>query len=219
MAEDESTVTDASNPFYCPSLPASVFLDSIRRKIRHSDQGISDDSLDRTPELTNSSNEEIFPSFTQLLDQSLCDEDLLELLYQPDERLLDSSGDNCNSSLASTCPRRPRGGPSMLDRDGVFTLGQTLARSSTDSPRLSHGFSDFALPARREMSVVDVNNSSFELSAKAEKLRYFVQKMPLSPEESPARKRYIPGDCKSIKSRDGLIARIRALEGIVLPFI
>lgn len=201
MAHSAIPTTDANNPFYCPSVPAALFLESIRQKIRQSGQNACDSSRENTPELIESSHEDLFPSFTKLLDQSMCEEDMLELLYRPDNRLLGSAGD---SSFSSVCPSGP-----------FLAYGRGFSRTSKSSPGISSGFSDFAMPARREMSIVDVNDGSFELSAKADKIHFFSHQMLPSPDEPPARTTRMPRNARSSNSAEALLARVRALEGVL----
>ncbi|KAI0703829.1 hypothetical protein BC835DRAFT_1480366 [Cytidiella melzeri] len=79
--------------------------------------------------------------------------------------------------------------------------------SRQNSPAVSVTFSGFAAPARREMSIVDVNEGSFELSAKAEKLRFFTNKILDSPEElgrryaSDLAHQVAPSSVKALTSR------------------
>lgn len=215
MARTESRIptTDVDNPFYCPSVPAALFLSSVRSRLRHANRDAGHHSLDYTPELTDTSIQEPFSSFAEILERSICEDDLLELLYRPGNHSNSLAGTD-NSSFTSICPGMHRTA-SFLDHGFLSSFGKRRSQSLEHSTTFSD-FSDFALPAKRERSIVDINETSFELSAKAEKIRFFPQKrVPSSDDTLALTAHHVPGGGKNIESDSRLITRIRALEGTV----
>lgn len=159
---------DKNNPLYCPSVPAVAFLESIRRQI-HDKGGIS---RENTPELSpDHEDRHLLPSFTRLLDKSVTDDDLLELLYNPShsETLLgdDDSGDtNMGSVLQGTAFR----GLAVPVSPRVPGCDCVIKQEES-----SISFSDLRGPAKREMSLPSINEGSFELSGKADPIVYFAR--------------------------------------------
>lgn len=208
-------IVDLHNPFYCPSVPAQMFLESVREKMKQSGRStVGNSILEGTPDLTRTSFEDHPPSFVELLDQSLCDEDLLKLLYQPDDRHRTSASGFRHSSFLSTCLAKNWG--SLTDgSNSDLPFDRDSLQSSRNSTAASHGFSAFAVPAKRERSIVDVNDNSFELSAKADKLRLFPQDTWSSSDGVTGCMARTSRPNKSIKSVEELMTRIHALEGVV----
>ena len=203
---------DEQNPFYCPSLPATVFLDIVRDQVRRRDSvpRLQTRKLLNTPELTHSFDEDSFPSFAKILDESLCEEDLLEIHYRPD-RLRDSVNDDSSLLSLSSMPwKKQQPTPFFASGDSKDNLSGSAGPRKDSSP-ISFTFSDFAAPARRERSVIDVNESSFELSAKAEKLRFYKNKLSDSPDGLGGDSGLPPLALPT--SIEGLTSRIYALQG------
>ncbi|KAI0346251.1 hypothetical protein BDW22DRAFT_1417564 [Trametopsis cervina] len=195
-----------NNPFYCPSMPASLFLQNLRKQVRRGDPDAQENSLDNTPDLTDSSNEDIFPSFTKILDQSMGEEDLLELHYRPDflRRTAANSDKDTSSLLSDPSVYRQQGPALLLDPRSRHTLEQHVS----GSPVVSLTFSDFAVSPKRERSVIDVNEGSFELSAKADKLHFFTTHGLCSPEDVDFRY----ARTSTPKRVEQLTERVRVLE-------
>ncbi|KZT73548.1 hypothetical protein DAEQUDRAFT_662157 [Daedalea quercina L-15889] len=152
----QQPVVDEKNPFYCPALDAVAFLQTLRHQIHSSPPPYS-----RSPG-------DCLPSFAECLDKSLDEAELHSLLYRAVPRALDSpnassldfSGFFCDQSTPA--PQRGQATPSAP--------GIKAKRKRPSSPET---FSDLLAPAKREKSFQSVNEGSFELSSRAEKLRYF----------------------------------------------
>ncbi|KAI0090231.1 hypothetical protein BDY19DRAFT_760101 [Irpex rosettiformis] len=207
MADFNTMSDDEHNPFYCPSVPAALFLETVRNQVRRDNSalGIATRNLSNTPELTHSFDEDSFPSFAKILDESICKEDLLEMHY----RLRDSTNDD-SSFLSSLHWQHQQPAP-LFTSDFSKHRSPRLTSCQKGSPAISVTFSDLAASPRRERSVIDVNDGSFELSAKAEKLRFYTDNFLDSPDELGSR-----SDLLSLalpKSIEGLTSRVHALQG------
>ncbi|KAI0806085.1 hypothetical protein BC629DRAFT_1141943 [Irpex lacteus] len=205
-------MSDDQNPFYCPLVPAASFLADVREQVRRRDsaQGLQDRALSNTPELTRSYDEDSFPSFAKILDQSICEEDLLEMHYRPDHLRDPLNDDSSFLSMSSLHWQRQQPAPLFLPR-APRVLGDGLSGTGKNSPALPLTFSDFAVSPRRERSVIDVNEGSFELSAKAEKIRFFTDKCLDSPDEPNNRDAF--SRLAFPESVEKLTSRVRALQG------
>ena len=72
-------IVDDENPCYCPSIPAASFLQSLREKVS------KDPLVKPIPQaLSKNPEDEDYPcpSFAHVLDQSIGEDDLLELMYR-----------------------------------------------------------------------------------------------------------------------------------------
>lgn len=153
-------IVDDQNPCYCPDLPAASFLESLRQKTtsepafrQFQQHGDSLDLLHAADDY-----EPLCPSFEKLLDQSISEDDLLRLVYRrptppsPEEDSSLGSIYSVPARHAQYLRSAPRNEPSMT---------------------FSDSFSDLQGPLKHERSILAVNEGSFELSAKAERIQYF----------------------------------------------
>lgn len=167
MKDYDIPLVDEENPLYCPSLPAVSFLESIRRQL-HENRGTS---RENTPELSPDHEDHyLLPSFTRLLDKSLTEDDLLELRYnpgQPKTLLGDDSGDTSVGSILQSAMFRGFGSSASY----VASVSDSVSKQD----ECSTSFSDLLGPAKRERSLLSVNENSFELSGKADRIQYFAR--------------------------------------------
>ncbi|TFY54163.1 hypothetical protein EVJ58_g9020 [Rhodofomes roseus] len=157
----EQPLIDERNPFYCPALDALAFLQSLRHELHAA-----------PPPYSHSPGDHQLPSFAECLDKSLDEAELHELLYRAVPRVLDSPGVSQTSLSFSgfVCDHStpvPRRGFHLQDAPP----GVKAKRKRPASPPGT--FSDLLAPPKREKSYQSVNEGSFELSARGEKLRYF----------------------------------------------
>lgn len=169
MKEHDHPVVDDQNPLYCPAVPAVSFLETIRRQLH----GTGSDNETHPLGVSPRSDEHLLPSFTQLLDKSVTADDLLELLYNP-AGAEEPSNDSDSNIFQDQTYRDDSDGSAILS--GLNTASQK--KSSSGAPET---FSDLKGPVKREMSLLSVNEGSFELSAKAERILYFVRGSSFSP--------------------------------------
>ncbi|EKM57872.1 uncharacterized protein PHACADRAFT_206742 [Phanerochaete carnosa HHB-10118-sp] len=169
MKDYDIPKVDRNNPLYCPSVPAVVFLESIRRKI-HDKGGISRES---TPEFSpDHENRHSLSSFTRLLDKSVTDDDLLELLYNPghSETLLGNGDNSGDTNLSSVLQGVTSRGLTVPVSPQVYACDCLIKEEES-----SISFSDLRGPAKREMSLPSGNEGSFEISGKADPIVYFAR--------------------------------------------
>ncbi|KZT02534.1 uncharacterized protein LAESUDRAFT_738637 [Laetiporus sulphureus 93-53] len=151
-------IIDEQNPLYCPNIDAAAFLESLRQHIRSDPPPYS-----RLPE-------EHIPSFAERLDQSLDESDIYRLLYRA---LPHVSKLSSNSSVSSSIRHweqetpLPRAGRDQYARSPP---GVKVKRKRSESMET---FSDLLAPPKRERSLQSVNDKSFEVSGKADRLCYF----------------------------------------------
>lgn len=168
----DAPLVDHQNPLYCPSIPAVSFLESIRQQLH----GSSTANITHTSNRSPSSDDYMLPSFTRLLDKSVTADDLLELLYNPPSLKFEDS-----DSSTSSEPNN--------DTDGSMVLaGLDAPVKQEGSLGLPETFSDIKGPVKREMSQASMNEGSFELSAKADRLLYFVRGGSYSPYHAKSRR-------------------------------
>ncbi len=196
--------TDDENPFYCPSVSALSFLENLRQRI-HSAQ-LHHTNPDNPPQVQQRDS---FPSFEKLLDQSIGEDDLLELLYRPACLQDSDSPEQQNSSINSifSIPpwerkhRNPASLNSLANRADIGERGSASA---------SHTFSDLLGTTRRERSFPVANEVSFDLSGKADRICYFPPGTAHSPYGFKAR-------CLASADEKDLVTelndKIRELEG------
>lgn len=170
----DTPLVDDQNPLYCPSIPAVSFLESIRQQLHEPSTANVTHTSNRSP----SSDDYMLPSFARLLDKSVTADDLLELLYHPPGLKFEDSDSSTSSELND-------------NTEGSMVLaGLDAPVKQADSFGLPETFSDIKGPVKREMSQASMNEGSFELSAKADRLLYFVRGGSYSP--YPAKSRRYP---------------------------
>ena len=199
-------IVDEQNPCYCPGLPAASFLESLRQKALSEAafrqlQPEPQRSLLDVPLLADG-YENPCASFEKLLDQSISEDDLLELVYR-----------------RPTLPQPSPEEDSSLD--SIYSVPARHAHSSRLSPRkepsvaCSDSFSDLQGPVKRERSFLAVNEGSFELSAKADRIQYFPTNYKsgfTSVDNNRRHRTYSPHEDWDTHLQD-LNRRIRHLEG------
>ena len=198
-------IVDDENPFYCPSISAVSFLQSVRQNL-HIEANTRRQKSAHTPDFPHDVHHVLFPSFNNLLDRSLDDEDLLQLHYAPRNVSRISAyfrHDLSSSSLGS--------GPApSVSADHQNAGGHAHRRSPrhTRVAQTSDSFSEFRGPFKRQRSSMSVNEGSFELSAKADKLQFFSTRNDFTPYE----RRGVAQDYGRLTSEE-LADRVRTLEG------
>ncbi|PCH42550.1 hypothetical protein WOLCODRAFT_72130 [Wolfiporia cocos MD-104 SS10] len=150
-------IIDEQNPFYCPTSTAVVFIEALRSQIHGA-----------PPPYTRSPTD--FPSFAERLEQSINEDDVYQLLYRSLPAVNSSEVSALHSSFSvpaydqSTPTRAVRRLPAG-DPPGV-----KAKRKKSES---LESFSDLMGPPRNERSFQSVNDQSFELSGKVDKIRYW----------------------------------------------
>lgn len=134
---------DEQNPFYCPTVPAISYLDSLRQL--HAQENF----------MTATQDSGLFYSFAHIIDQQ--------------NRLAIHSDDDDSSPGTHPIPAWEKEGLSDLsDRRPPVQLRSVKRKLS-----FSSSFSDIKQPAKYARSFQSVHDSSFELSVKAQRLFYF----------------------------------------------
>ncbi|CAL1715860.1 unnamed protein product [Somion occarium] len=145
-----------------------------------------------------------------MLDKSLTEEDLLRLHYFPANAAMFPTRTRHDSSSSSLEADSLRSIPSWKNKAGTYNTSSKPSKRHVPSKRsrpshvhTSDSFSEFRGPFRREKSAMTVNDGSFELSARAERLHYFPVKASFSPyEPMPQRNRELPEDQLTEKVRN-----------------
>ncbi|KAI0373628.1 hypothetical protein BV20DRAFT_937742 [Pilatotrama ljubarskyi] len=185
------TPGDEPNPFYCPSLPAALFLQELHTRL--SSQPWSFSSVG--PE-----------------DHGLCDDPSVSFYFRLCEGL--SSDDNEKYNLARLSASalkktraatvdsialarlwNPDNTPHEFSRSFSSSGGlglslypeDNLAHSQRSIPNESGSFSAFREPPQRGRSPISLNDDSFALSGKADRLRFSYRHQLVSPNVSGAR--------------------------------
>lgn len=173
---------DAKNPFYCPSVPAAAYLDSLRRR------------LSRTGPYSKSTNNQYFlKSFARILDKALLsddsdnddDDDDTSAFLEPSSRI-NLSHRELEPSL-ETSEDHPLGFEytiptweyedidDLSENPWVGIRGQPVPSNPPGLQNLKRkrtSFSDIRGPEKHAKSFQSVHDSSFDVSVKHEKLRY-----------------------------------------------
>jgi hypothetical protein len=176
---------DEKNPLYCPAVTASSYL----RQVRHRNSRAQAQPLE---------NDKNLSSFARILDKALQDgerEPLRELPQSDDDSSYALPWGNLSTNL------------SISHRT---TIKKTF-RPALKRKRSS--FSELRGPPKYARSIESVHSSSFEISARRERIQYFPQKPQYSPFVMPKKP-----SAKTTLIED-LTAKIRALEGTVDPIL
>ncbi|KAJ7464597.1 hypothetical protein FB451DRAFT_1561839 [Mycena latifolia] len=171
-------VIDENNPLYCPAITASSYLSSLRRQVRRRNSRAQ----------TQLQPDRKLSSFAQILDKAL----------QEGER--DPFRDLSQSDDESTLPS------SYTLRENLTISLEHRTEKKTSRKRKRSSFSDLDGPPKYARSVQSVHESSFEFSARRERIQYFPQKpqySPLALPKQPASKTSLTDDLK---------AKVRSLE-------
>ncbi|TCD67810.1 hypothetical protein EIP91_011938 [Steccherinum ochraceum] len=189
-------VEDTDNPCYCPSIPALTYLQSLRPPLisknpnalaigpktsRHFKTKTKSRSARFARMLSRahldpqfSPSGELIPSFTDILNESLDEHDLLALknaVQSPATRTDENLSVSSYVSSAYFAPSwEKKTGSSRLHLPSASASKQDRARAGSQG---SSTFSDLRGPAKHQRSSVSVNEDSFELSAKADRLNFF----------------------------------------------
>jgi hypothetical protein len=219
---------DEKNPLYCPAVPAAAYLDSLRRHLHRHDRPRSNRSTH---------NDDFLRSFARILDNALLSSD-----SDDDDNLVFPPGSQIDSS------HRKKPSPDTSDEN---TLGYQYAIPSwehedtndiSENPWVDVGgrpvpkkppglrnlkrkrisFSEMRGPAKHVKSFQAVQEDSFDITVKREKLRYsgapgsrprtylktIKPNAESTPRDKPVRK------CNGNEANgQQLKLRIRALEG------
>ncbi|KAJ6578053.1 hypothetical protein B0H19DRAFT_574732 [Mycena capillaripes] len=181
---------DEKNPLYCPAITASSYLSSLRRQNRRRKSSRSEN---RPP------NDRVLFSFARVLDKALQEGD-----NEPLGTLLQSEDDSVATSftlgnLSTTFEHRT-------------TVKKVTSRPPLKRKRSRTSFSDLEGPSKHARSIQSVQESSFEISVRRERLQFLPPKPQYSPFVLP--KKSAP---KATLTED-LKAKIRTLEGTDLFF-
>ncbi|KAF8650024.1 hypothetical protein AX16_005462 [Volvariella volvacea WC 439] len=190
------TIDDA-NPFYCPSVPPSLYLANLR-------QGRRTRSGNNYPPSQYPPN-----SFLRILRQAV-GEDGTCLNSDDELETSNSSGDNTAHESLSLHP------PWSEDSSTLpVSPSFSLSRSQVSGPLLkrvrSSSFSDLLGPPLFRKSIQSVHESSFEVSVRHEKLKYSVPRRKTKKSRSPVAQVDGLEDISDIAAQ-GLAARVRMLE-------
>lgn len=210
----ENPLVDEENPLYCPSVSAVAYLQSIRSQTHSESKRRKQPS--GKPKSNSSSrilDDQLLQSFTSVLDRSLDEHDLAELLFaynrtggEPIESSGSSAGSLSTLSFWSqqkvACETRKTKG---MDSSSV---------SRRSEVHVSSGFNDLQGSSRRGKSSVSINDHSFDLSAKADRLRYFAQNFGNSPYDGRLHQNGGNGYQYQISGTNSLKRKIRNLEGL-----
>lgn len=174
---------DAKNPFYCPSVPAAAYLDSLRRR------------LSRTGPYSKSTNNQYFlKSFARILDKALLsddsdnddDDDDTSAFLEPSSRI-NLSHRELELPSPETSEDHPLGFEytiptweyedidDLSENPWVGIRGQPVPSNPPGLQNLKRkrtSFSDIRGPEKHAKSFQSVHDSSFDVSVKHEKLRY-----------------------------------------------
>lgn len=165
MPHHSTPVVDEKNPLYCPDVPATAYLDTLRRLRARRLQG-QDPLRRRTTR-----------SFPQLLDAAIHSEivlgrqrsDTCDSVPTPEAHSI-----GARTSGHRTPPWEYHPGSGSSPESPCF--GASIRRAS--GPKLQrlrledHSFSDFGGSSKFEKSIQSVHNSSFEVSVRREKLHF-----------------------------------------------
>lgn len=181
MPTYSSPSIDSKNPLYCPSVPAAVYLDSIRRRLRRNRSRSK-------PSGKSKHNDYFLRSFSRILDNALLgdsdDED--SRVFPPQSRTYSSYNEE-PSPDTSESEESPLGFeysvPSWEHNDTndqsenlwVGMRGQPVPTRPPGLRNLKRKrtiFSDIQGPAKHAKSFQSVHESSFDVSLKHERLRY-----------------------------------------------
>jgi hypothetical protein len=218
---------DEKNPLYCPAVPAAVYLDSLRRYFYRNERSRSN----------KTHNDGFLRSFARLLDNALLssDTDDEDVLVFPPKSQMGSS--HRNKSSPDTSDDNPLGYqydiPSWEHEDAndisenpwVDVGGRPVPMKPPGLRILKRkriSFSDMRGPAKHAKSFQAVQESSFDITVKHEKLRYsgfagsrprtYLKTIEPSAESTPRNK---PVRKCNVRKANGqqLRLRIRTLEG------
>lgn len=200
-------IVDDNNPLYCPAIPATLYLKSLRGRFNKS--GWSH----RRPAL--------FQSFARTLEQSTRTED-----SDDDDDTIGSDwilGNYYALGLKQSLVRRQHLVSSVtgeLDHDPI----QEKSIDYLASPKRFKGFSlkrklcfsDLGAPPKYARSQPSFHNSSFDIEVQHEKLEYFSNTMESSPQKAPKHSTAEKPDVETLADRlDSTLPGIRLRERLL----
>jgi hypothetical protein len=221
---------DVKNPLYCPSVSAAAYLDSLRRRLRRNRSRPN-------PYRKSTHNEYFLQSFARILDNALLSSDSDDedtRAFPPQSRIKSShpgqlSSDTNEAKTLGFEYAIPtweyEDADDLSENLWVGIKGQPLPSklpALQDLKRKRTSFSDIRGPAKHAKSFQSVQESSFDISVKHEKLRYsgfadlcprpYLKTIEPSAESTPPVKHgQKSNDADSMELQFKL--RIRALEG------
>ncbi|KAJ7068858.1 hypothetical protein B0H15DRAFT_918312 [Mycena belliarum] len=194
---DEKPSIDANNPLYCPAITASSYLSSLRRQVRRRDSR------------TQPQDAKKLFSFAQILDDALHEGErkpLHDLPQSDDDHTLPSSY-TFRENLTISVEHRTRATENKTSRLPLLK-------------RKRSSFSDLRGSPKHARSVESVHESSFEISARRERIQYFPRKpqynySPIALPKNRASKTSLTNDLKAkpfVQRLDALMPGIRLQE-------
>lgn len=176
-------VVDEKNPFYCPAISASTYVKSLRQKFSRKQASRPNHRINKL-------------SFAQLLDRSLLqsdDEESSDISQEWTSRFSDQNP--CLPPILSSGSREGLPDIPAWEKDPIHLhlppLLETIGDSSclanflkSGSKRKKTSFSDLRGPAKHARSFQSVQDSSFDIEVKHEKLNYSGS-FPCSPPAQP----------------------------------
>jgi hypothetical protein len=196
---DAIPLHDDQNPCYCP-IDAFTFIQTLRRR----------------PLLDGSDEHELRASFTSRLLQKSADEELLDALhtnYNNSVSCFDYSLSSTVEGAYTVSPWKRGNGyiqtPDLFISNRSMSIQQhhSMKRKWRDESLDSITFSN--LRSKRGRSDDIVNHDSFELSGKADKIRYSCVDYRFSPTAHT-----LPSTASTSQDTEDLLERIQALEGV-----
>jgi hypothetical protein len=179
------------NPFYCPGLPATSYVDALRRRLN---------TKFGPARKINSPfrGDRLLYSFASILDKALVvDDNESDFLHQDCDRL----------GLSSQLSFEPC---SVLASNDDTLASNSVKRKRSPSV---YSFSDINQPPKHARSLLSSHDSSFEVTVKHETLDYFGPNTGHSPFERQIPEGRNTSSTKLNPSVRDLNIRIQALEG------
>lgn len=199
MHQYPAPIEDDQNPCYCPSISAVSYLQSLRRPLSQKNANAVANAKPKTRyskssrfarmlsqahrNISPSDPQSLLPSFAELLNESMNEEDLSMLqpavVLSTSSTLMRHERDYSASTSAYFLPSSAQhtAGRAAYPVSSAETRSKTsrhrLTGQNRAGSRASSTFSDLQGPVKHERSSVSVNENSFELSAKADRLNFF----------------------------------------------
>ena len=199
MHQYPAPIEDDQNPCYCPSISAVSYLQSLRRPLSQKNANAMTKTKPKTRyskssrfarmlsqahrDISPSDPQSLLPSFAELLNESMNEEDLSMLQAAVDLSTVSTMTRHERDYSAGTSAYFPPSSEQHAAGRAVYSVSSAHTRSRTSQHRPtgqnrssshpSSTFSDLQGPVKRERSSISVNENSFELSAKADRLNFF----------------------------------------------
>lgn len=210
MQRYSTPLIDEQNPFYCPTVSATAYINSLRQNLRRNDPNIHRELQPQDAQL--------LLSFARVLDKALMqDDDVAESFGSlgaiPDSPDRGPLSDTSSEDLDYPIPAWERYQDSSESGNSWIDIGGCLARNRRPVvKRKRTSFSEIRGPPKYARSFQSVHDSSFEIDIKRENLQYCI---PGHEYSSPP-----PGKQQSSVDYPAhdLISRIQALEGTLTVY-